>query len=57
MKRMMAIYAGFHQHVLIADGRAIDFYRKCGSPGPAGRSPCGSTPAMIISLNSKKDNR
>ena len=23
-------YAGFHQHVLLADGRAIDFYKKCG---------------------------
>lgn len=30
MKRLMANYEGFHQHVLIADGRAIDFYRKCG---------------------------
>jgi ribosomal protein S18 acetylase RimI-like enzyme len=27
---LMARYEGFHQHVLIADGRAIDFYRKCG---------------------------
>ena len=26
----MANYEGFHQHVLIADGRAIDFYTKCG---------------------------
>ncbi len=30
MRRLMANYEGFHQHVLIADGRAIDFYRKCG---------------------------
>jgi GNAT superfamily N-acetyltransferase len=30
MQRLMARYAGFHQHVLIADGRAIDFYKKCG---------------------------
>lgn len=30
MKRLMARYQGFHQHVLIADGRAIEFYRKCG---------------------------
>ena len=30
MKRMMSIYRGFHQHILIADGRAIDFYKKCG---------------------------
>jgi GNAT superfamily N-acetyltransferase len=30
MKRLMKKYRGFHQHVLIADGRAIEFYRKCG---------------------------
>lgn len=30
MQRLMARYAGFHQQVLIADGRAIDFYAKCG---------------------------
>ena len=30
MRRLMAKYEGFHQHVLIADGRAIGFYRKCG---------------------------
>ena len=30
MKRLMAKYEGFHQHVLIADGRAIGFYEKCG---------------------------
>ena len=23
-------YAGFHQQMLVADGRAIDFYAKCG---------------------------
>jgi GNAT superfamily N-acetyltransferase len=30
MKRLMARYQGFHQHMLTADGRALDFYRKCG---------------------------
>ena len=30
MKRLMARYQGFHQHMLVADGRALDFYRKCG---------------------------
>lgn len=30
MQLLMARYAGFHQHVLIADGRALEFYRKCG---------------------------
>ena len=30
MRMLMSRYAGFHQQVLVADGRAIDFYRKCG---------------------------
>ena len=30
MRMLMAHYEGFHQHMLVADGRAIDFYRKCG---------------------------
>jgi GNAT superfamily N-acetyltransferase len=30
MTRMMARYGGFHQQALIADGRAIDFYKKLG---------------------------
>ena len=30
MRRLMARYPDFHQHVIIADGRAVDFYRKCG---------------------------
>jgi len=30
MRRLMARYEGFHQHILVADGRALDFYRKCG---------------------------
>lgn len=30
MRRLIARYAGFHQHILLADGRALDFYRKCG---------------------------
>jgi GNAT superfamily N-acetyltransferase len=30
MQRLMARYSGFHQHMLVADGRALDFYRKCG---------------------------
>jgi GNAT superfamily N-acetyltransferase len=28
--RLRAHYEGFHQHMLVADGRAIEFYRKCG---------------------------
>ncbi|MCI0533878.1 MAG: GNAT family N-acetyltransferase [Verrucomicrobiales bacterium] len=30
MARLMARYDGFHQHMLVADGRAVEFYRKCG---------------------------
>ena len=30
MRLLMARYSGFHQHMLVADGRALDFYRKCG---------------------------
>jgi ribosomal protein S18 acetylase RimI-like enzyme len=30
MRLLMARYEGFHQHILVADGNAIDFYRKCG---------------------------
>ena len=30
MKRLMDKYRGFHQHMLVADGQAIEFYKKCG---------------------------
>jgi len=30
MQRLMARYSGFHQHMLVADGLALEFYRKCG---------------------------
>jgi len=30
MRMLMARYQGFHQHILVADGRALNFYRKCG---------------------------
>jgi GNAT superfamily N-acetyltransferase len=30
MRRLMTRYQGFHQHVILADGRACDFYCKCG---------------------------
>ena len=30
MRRLHKRYRSFHQQVLIADGRAIEFYRKCG---------------------------
>ena len=30
MQILMARYVGFHQHMLVADGAALEFYRKCG---------------------------
>jgi GNAT superfamily N-acetyltransferase len=30
IKRMKKKYQGFHQQSLIADGRAVEFYKKCG---------------------------
>lgn len=30
LKRLRKKYEGFHQHMLVADGRAIDFYKKSG---------------------------
>ncbi|HEX7027718.1 MAG TPA: GNAT family N-acetyltransferase [Gammaproteobacteria bacterium] len=30
MGRLKAKYEGFHQHMLVADNRAVDFYRKFG---------------------------
>jgi GNAT superfamily N-acetyltransferase len=30
MQKLGEKYAGFHQHILVSDGRTEDFYRKCG---------------------------
>ena len=30
MTRLMGRYRDFHQHILVADGRAVEFYQKCG---------------------------
>jgi hypothetical protein len=30
MERMKSKYRGFHQHILVADGRAVNFYKKHG---------------------------
>ncbi|MEE9374379.1 MAG: GNAT family N-acetyltransferase [Saprospiraceae bacterium] len=30
MKIFQKTYSGFHQQILVADAKAIDFYRKCG---------------------------
>ncbi|MGK7395238.1 MAG: GNAT family N-acetyltransferase [Candidatus Cyclobacteriaceae bacterium M3_2C_046] len=37
MKRFKEIYKGFHQQILVADGKAIEFYKKCGFV-PAGKN-------------------
>lgn len=42
MKRLMEKYRGFHQHILVADGKAIEFYRK------SGFSRAGKTESMWI---------
>jgi GNAT superfamily N-acetyltransferase len=42
MRMLMERYRGFHQQMLVADGRATGFYRKCGF----GRA--GKTEAMWI---------
>jgi GNAT superfamily N-acetyltransferase len=30
MRRLMTKYAGFHQHMLVADQAAVAFYSRCG---------------------------
>jgi ribosomal protein S18 acetylase RimI-like enzyme len=30
MQMLMVRYEGFHQHMLVADGRAVELYRQCG---------------------------
>jgi GNAT superfamily N-acetyltransferase len=30
LKRLQEKYQGFHQQILVADGKAVDFYRSCG---------------------------
>ncbi len=47
MRLLLERYAGFHQHVLLADGRASEFYRSADSRGQARRSRCGSMLGMI----------
>jgi GNAT superfamily N-acetyltransferase len=42
MKMMMVRYHGFHQQALLADGRAVDFYKKIGF------SRAGSTEPLWI---------
>ena len=37
MKIMLKKYSKFHQQMLVADGKAIDFYKKCGF-GKAGKT-------------------
>jgi GNAT superfamily N-acetyltransferase len=30
MQKLGEKYAGFHQQILVSDGKAVDFYKKCG---------------------------
>lgn len=30
LEAMQSIYGGYHQQILVADGKAIEFYKKCG---------------------------
>jgi GNAT superfamily N-acetyltransferase len=30
MRRLKVKYSQFHMHMLVADGKAVDFYKKCG---------------------------
>ena len=30
LNKLQEKYAGFHQQILVADGKAVDFYKKCG---------------------------
>ena len=30
MEAMQKVYGGYHQQLLTADGKAVDFYKKCG---------------------------
>lgn len=39
MRRLMARYIGFHMQILSADGRAVEFYRKCGFVRAGGTEP------------------
>lgn len=39
MDRLMATYAGFHQHMLVADGAAVGFYERCGFERAGGTVP------------------
>jgi len=45
MKRLMKRYRGFHQHILVAEGKAVSFYRKCGSSARAKPLRCGCSGA------------
>lgn len=39
MARLARRYEGFHQHALLADGRAVGFYEKCGFTRAGGCEP------------------
>ena len=53
MRRLMARYNGFHQHMLVADGRALHFYQKCGFERAGKTEPGGFTLAMTTDRHSR----
>jgi len=42
LEALQKIYGGFHQQMLTADGKAIEFYKKCGF------EKAGRTESMLI---------
>jgi GNAT superfamily N-acetyltransferase len=46
MRMLLKRYKGFHQQMVVADGGAIDFYRKCGFERAGKTNRCGYTMAM-----------
>ena len=49
VRRLKARYPDFHQHVVVADGDAVGFYRKCGF------ETAGSTQALWIYAGADHD--
>ena len=54
MQRLQSEYSGFHQQILVADGKAIDFYRNVDLRKPVVASQCGYTRDTTMINNSKK---
>ena len=53
LERFREKYGNFHQQILVADGRAIDFYEKCGFEKAGKLNQCGFTMEKIINCQVK----